>query len=202
MKTLTTNASFRSLCDKAERALESLNFNSASLLFRRALAIKRDNRSAMEGLLIADFCLRRAEFAARIAETYAAARAIDPKNAKRLALGLIEAIEAEESKNGAELEQFLTLQNGIDYNEFLTLLDASPSFADLFEKVSRSTNVYISRKKDWYDLLERLIESGYFEIAYRFIESASPLVGIDDRARALLVKLREKESSEKNKAEA
>jgi hypothetical protein len=182
------------LLERAERALSKADFNAAHIFFRRALSLKRDSQTAVGGLLIADFCIKRGEFADQIMELYAAARALDPKRAKRFALGMIETIEAEESEKSAAFERFLSAQNGVDYNEFLTLLDNSPSFADLFEKITRSTNVFISRKSDWFDFVERLIENGYIEIAYRFIENASPFVGADDRARALLNKLREKEA--------
>ncbi|MDR2152256.1 MAG: hypothetical protein LBO72_05510 [Helicobacteraceae bacterium] len=202
LKTPQANPTFRALCGRAERALLNADFDAAALFFRRALALKPASESAVGGLLIADFCLRRDEFASQVAELYAAARAIEPKRAKRLALGLIETIEAEESEKSAALDKFLIARDGIEYKEFLALLDSSPSFADLFEKITRSTNIYISRKNDWYDLLERLIENGYLEVAYRFIESASPFVGMDDRARALLVKLQEKEAIAKSAGKA
>ncbi|MDR1450917.1 MAG: hypothetical protein LBI57_01080 [Helicobacteraceae bacterium] len=196
--TSATNRSFRSLSDKAERALLKADFNVAIIFFCRALAIKRGAKTAIGGLLIADFCAKRGEFAAQILELYLSARAINPRIAKRFALGLIEAIETEESETKVAFERFLSAQNGVDYKEFLALLDASPSFSDLFEKITRSTNVFISRKNDWFDLMDRLIENNYIEIAYRFIENASPFVGMDERSDALLAKLREKEILIKN----
>ncbi|MDR2034188.1 MAG: hypothetical protein LBP89_06105 [Helicobacteraceae bacterium] len=188
------SAQSNSLIRKGEKALIRADFSAAFVYFNRAIAIEPENKRAIDGLLIADFCVKRGEFAQHICELYSAVSAFDSPNAKSVVLGLIEAIEAKESEKSAATEQFLSAQNGIEYKEFLTLLD-NHSFTDLFEKITRSTNVYISGKNDWFDFVERLIDGGYIEIAYRFIENAAPFVGMDDRARVLLAKLREKENA-------
>jgi hypothetical protein len=191
------NPSFRSLVGKAERALQKSDYGAAIVLFRQALAEKKNVESAIGGLLIADFCAKRSEFAPQIAEFYSFARAVNPRKAKTFVLRLIEAIENEESEKNVAAERFLTARDGIEYADFLSLLESAPNFADLFEKITRSTNVYVSRSDDWFDFVDRLVENDYYEIAYRFIESAAPLVGMDARTRVLLDKLSEKEARKK-----
>ncbi|GHS87798.1 hypothetical protein FACS189487_04610 [Campylobacterota bacterium] len=192
---METKNSSKSLIAKAELALSKMDFSAAALFFRQALDKNPRSKTAINGVLIADFCAKRPEIAPKLAEIYLSLMTIDRRRAKSFVLNVISEIEAEESADFAALERTMIEQDGIEYSDFVSLLKNEKSFTEIFENVTRSTNIFISRKQEWFDLVERLIDNGYTEIAYRFIENASVLWRSDDRAARLVTKLQAREGA-------
>ncbi|MDR2906358.1 MAG: hypothetical protein LBU73_10450 [Helicobacteraceae bacterium] len=189
---MSREISAKSLLAKAENAMARYDFHTAIALFRAALCKNPSSRAAKSGLLIADFCARSEGEGYKVAEIYQILRASDSKKSKQFILNVIAEIEAQNFAN-SPLDRLVAEQNGISYNDFLEILEAGRGFSDAFESVTRSTNLYISEKREWVDLVERLIDNGYLDAAYRFIESASLSWRSSEQVAALIAKLRGKE---------
>ncbi|MDR3162962.1 MAG: hypothetical protein LBT81_03800 [Helicobacteraceae bacterium] len=183
----------KSFIAKAERALSSSDFERAMLNYNLSIAQKPDNEDAVIGIMLCNYAKLRPDVALMIFELYEILRSDRPKEAKSMVINLIESAEKEEIALQSENES-IDPQDGIAYDDFKRLIK-SDTFSSIYEKTVWSTNVFISHKSEWLDFLERLIEHGYTDMAYFYLEEALPLWGADERTRTLLNKLKAKEES-------
>ena len=186
----------KKLLKLAEKAFSQHDYESAYLLYCTSVSGKsgkgRSPQTATpEELLGIELCvLARVQphAAQMIFDIYRALRfGHSDESAESCALNLIESIQAELYDHPEPLQQ----HNGIDYNEFKELVEGG-GFEAIYENIVWSTNVFISQKKDWVDFVSRLIDNGYTELAYRYIEAASE--SWNSEARELLAKIKDKES--------
>lgn len=80
-------------------------------------------------------------------------------------------------------------EDGITYEDFRELIRSRGSFRRAFEDIMFSTRVIISKKEEFIDFLENLIESGFDEIAMSYLESATMIFPNEKRLRGLFDKL-------------
>ena len=81
------------------------------------------------------------------------------------------------------------LENGILYQDFKDLIDSGENFKDTFENIMFSTKVIITRKDDFIDFLENLIDHDYTDMALTYLENALGAYPADEPLRKLLKKL-------------
>jgi len=89
-----------------------------------------------------------------------------------------------------ELQHAIDEENSIEYEDFKELIKQRGSFKRAFEDIMFSTKVLISKKEDFVDFLEKLIDNGFTEISLNYLESAinifpndKKLLNLVDRAR-------------------
>jgi hypothetical protein len=87
------------------------------------------------------------------------------------------------------LRERLELEDGILYSDFKALLDDGAEFKETFENIMFSTRVIITKKDDFIDFLERLIENDFAEMALTYLENALSVYPSDKLLRKLLKKL-------------
>lgn len=168
--------------------------SAAMMNYQLALSENSANESALFGIDLCVYANGRPDIAAMIFELFITMRAVEPQKAIAYVSHLLQMCENEEfQKSSLRPSEWIDMQNGIAYDDFKRLLAGNENFAAIYEKVVWSTNVFISRKRDWFDFVNKLIDSGYTELAYNYIESASPLWGSE--SRTLIEKLRKKEQS-------
>jgi hypothetical protein len=90
---------------------------------------------------------------------------------------------AEPLRDRAELE------DGILYKDFKDIINNGESFKETFENVMFSTRVVITKKEDFIDFLENLIEHNFTEMALTYLENALSVYPSDMFLRKLLKKL-------------
>jgi hypothetical protein len=178
---------------KAEKAFEAADFATAKLNYHLAIAADRNSQEALVGIMMCALHQVSAELSTIVFELYTAMRSAEGETANAFALALIDSLEKEEFSKRRAADEWIDAQDGIAYDDFKQLLSKDGSFTALYEKIVWSTNVFISRKNDWIDFVDKLIDHGYTELAYRYIEGALPLWGMDEKTHALLTKLRQKE---------
>jgi len=85
-------------------------------------------------------------------------------------------------------------EDGIMYDEFLTLVKKSGDFRRVFENIMFSTKVLITQKDDFIDFLDLLSKNGFTQMAFNYIESALSMYPGDEKLRHILQTLSEQSS--------
>lgn len=87
------------------------------------------------------------------------------------------------------LRDRLEFEDGILYQDFKSIIDNGADFKETFENIMFSTRVIISKKEDFIDFLEKLIEHDFAEMALTYLENALSVYPSDELLRNLLKKL-------------
>lgn len=90
----------------------------------------------------------------------------------------------------------IELEDGILYQDFKDIVNSGESFKDTFENIMFSTRVIITKKEDFIDFLDNLIEYGYTDMALTYLEHALGAFPADEPLRKLLKKLAKGEKIE------
>ena len=88
-----------------------------------------------------------------------------------------------------DFEARINAENGIKYEDFMSLIQSRGSFKEAFEDIMFSTKVIISRKEDFVDFLSKLMENGFVEISLNYLESAVTLFPNDEQLLTLIKKV-------------
>ena len=87
------------------------------------------------------------------------------------------------------LRDRLEYEDGILYKDFKDILDNGETFKETFENIMFSTRVLITKKEDFLDFLDNLIENGFEEMALTYLENALSIYPSDKLLHKLLKKL-------------
>lgn len=77
------------------------------------------------------------------------------------------------------------LEEGIEYSDFLRLIENRGSFREVFEDIMFSSKVIITEKDEFIDFINRLTEEGFDEMALSYLDAASSLFDNDQEILAL-----------------
>ncbi len=83
------------------------------------------------------------------------------------------------------LQNAISFENGISYDEFKMLVDQEGDFKKIFENIMFSTRVIISEKEDFLDFLEQLEIHGFKEMALNYVEGALSVYKNDPKLTAI-----------------
>jgi len=87
------------------------------------------------------------------------------------------------------LRNRLEFEDGILYQDFKEIIESGKSFKETFENIMFSTRVIITKKEDFIDFLDNLIEHGFAEMALTYLENALSVYPSDALLKKLLKKL-------------
>jgi len=87
------------------------------------------------------------------------------------------------------LRDRLEFEDGILYKDFKAIIDEGDEFKETFENIMFSTRVIITKKEDFIDFLDNLIEHDFAEMALTYLENALSVYPSDKLLRKLLKKL-------------
>ncbi|MEA1917919.1 MAG: hypothetical protein U9N42_10410 [Campylobacterota bacterium] len=86
------------------------------------------------------------------------------------------------------LKERLSYEDGILYEDFLSLLGDGGSFHEVFENIMFSTKVIITTKEDFIDFIGKLLSNGFKDMALSYIEGAVSIYPNDPLIRDLVKK--------------
>jgi len=87
------------------------------------------------------------------------------------------------------LRDRLEFEDGILYQDFKNIVDRGEAFKETFENIMFSTKVLITKKEDFLDFLDNLIENDFEEMALTYLENALSVYPSDELLIKLLNKL-------------
>lgn len=147
-------------------------------LFNYALALKEnpDDKEARIGALLADLAADQEDEAVALFEYYETTKGLNKDNADELLEKLINGVDTGgdyifELLDSLE-EYIITLEDGIEYQDFLLLAQSKQSFKKALEDIMFSTKIIIHKKEDFIDFVNLLIENDYRDLALNYIENA------------------------------
>jgi len=94
------------------------------------------------------------------------------------------------------LEDRLELEDGILYQDFKNMIENGASFRETFENIMFSTRVIITKKEDFFDFLDNLVEHDFEEMALTYLENALSIYPSDELLHKLSKKLSKGNMSE------
>lgn len=169
------------------------NFSEAMLSFALALSIDPTSKQSRIGAILCDMAVDNEEQAMALFEYYLLTKANGAIDCEEIIEEIINSVEDNMGKighlfNENEFEARINAENGIKYEDFMSLIQSRGSFKEAFEDIMFSTKVIISKKEDFVDFLAKLIENGFVEISLNYLENAVTLFPNDEQLISLIKK--------------
>ncbi len=170
-------------------------FQEALDLFLQVLRDDPYNQEAKLGAMLCDLLQEDEEEAVALYDFYLVLKEEGEKEPEQKVMDMIRQMD-EMDESMLKLQEELTIQpylsEGISYEEFKEIIKKRGSFKRAFEDIMFSTKVIITKKSDFFDFLENLIENGFTDIVYSYIEDATKLYPTDKRLQYFLDRLSSK----------
>ncbi len=163
----------------------------ALFYFSLALDEEPDSKDARLGAILADMANEKEMEAGALFEYYLLSKESDQKVEEETIEEIISLFDnSVESIYGMiekkEFEYAMAEENGIEYDDFKELIENRGNFKEAFEDIMFSTKVLISKKEDFIDFLEMLIENGFTEMSLNYLESAMSVFPNDKKLLSLV----------------
>ena len=175
-----------------QRFLEK-NFEEALLHYREVLHLSPKDKEAYIGVLLSDMAEDNEQEAFSLFEYYLASKDEDDFEGIEMLESIIETFDlGMEMINGAieeNSEEMTVYQNGISYEDFNEIIKSRGSFALAYQDIIYSSRVVITKKDDFFDFINSLIDNGYQEVALNYLESASSVFVADNELTKLYSKI-------------
>ncbi len=147
-------------------------------LFNYALALKIDSydKESRIGALLADMATEREDEAVALFEYYETKKSLGEDNADEILEKIINDVDSDDDTITElldSLEEFIvTMEDGIEYKDFIALIETKKSFKKALEDIMFSTKIIIHKKDDFIDFVNLLLENGYKDLALNYVENA------------------------------
>ena len=169
------------------------DYDAALLQFSLALQIDPECKEAKLGAILSDMAKEKEAEAEALLEYYLLLVEEDNENSENIVEDIIELIDNSTESiykliDSKELEFAINEENGIEYDDFIRHIRQRGSFAKAFEDIMFSTKVMISKKEDFVDFLEKLIDNGFEEMSLSYLESAISVFPNDSKLLSLVKK--------------
>ena len=169
------------------------DYSLALFYFSLALQEEPESEDARLGAILADMASEKEIEAEALLEYYLLSKENNKENIIEEIINLVDS--SAESIYGLiekkEFQQVIDEENGIEYEDFKELIKQRGSFKKAFEDIMFSTKVLISKKEDFVDFLEKLIDSGFTEMSLNYLESAMSIFPNDKKLLNLVNRARQ-----------
>jgi len=160
--------------ERAKNSFFKREYKKALLNFSLALKDQPYDLDAKIGVLLSDMAMEKEEEAMALFELYEVSRSeglegVDSIIETLLSSDDIEIVESDDDKNSA------TYEDGIEYSDFLNLVDDRESFQRALEDLMFSTRIVIHKKEDFMEFVSLLLDNNYSNLALNYLESALSL---------------------------
>ena len=161
------------LLDRAERLFLEKNYSDALKLYALTLEIEESNTEAYIGAILCDLGFDFSDDAQVIYYYYQTIKS-SAKNSKESIEMLVDTVTTSTQDIFNLIDADAALDDGIDYDDFLDIIEDKENFREAFEDAIFSTKVIISKKSQFIDFIKRLAENGYYGVALDYLESHAP----------------------------
>lgn len=182
----------RFVLQKAKRAFLSKKYDIAMQLFNDIIIENPDNKEAKLGILLCDMANDNEEQAHKIFEYYQLTKIQKVANAEDGILNLINILDKNTNYFVSLLNEYEEAQindiDGILYSDFKKLLDDKNDFKRIFEYAMFSTKIIFTKKSDFYEFLNLLIDNGLSNISMQYIENLNSDTISDNEMQKIIKK--------------
>lgn len=160
--------------ERAKNSFFKREYKKALLNFSLALKDEPYDLDAKIGVLLSDMAMDKEDEAMALFELYEVSRSegldgVDNIIETLLNSNDVEILASDERKYSASYE------DGIEYSDFLNLVEDRESFQRALEDLMFSTRIVIHKKEDFMEFVSLLLENNYSNLALNYLESALSL---------------------------
>ncbi len=148
-------------------------YKKALLHFSLALKDEPYDLDAKIGVLLSDMAMDQEEEAMALFELYEVSRKEGLSGVDDIIESLLSDDDIEIITEEAKVHQ--PYEDGIEYRDFISLLENRESFQRALEDLMFSTRIIIHEKEDFMEFVNLLIENNYSNLALNYLESALSL---------------------------
>lgn len=178
---------------KANDSFTKSEYKKALDEFAIVLQDYPNSKEAYNGVILSEMAMSGESGAEALFDYYEILKEDDKEEADKIMSDILENMDGTLEKLSdvfsQPLRDRLEFEDGILYQDFKNILDGGASFRETFENIMFSTRVIITKKEDFLDFLDNLIENGFGEMALTYLENALGAYPSDKLLRKLLKKL-------------
>ncbi|BCD67388.1 hypothetical protein [Nitratiruptor sp. YY09-18] len=180
------------LMEKATKQFLQKNYQEALDVFLTILRQEPLHKPAQLGVMLCDLLEEDEEEAVALFDFYLVLKQEAEEDAEERVIEMIHSLDKAQEDLASMLEQeSVSAIEGIAYKDFKRIVQERGSFKRAFEDIMFSTKVIITQKSDFFDFLNNLLEYGFKDIAYSYLEDASKLYPADRRLQEFMQKLKQ-----------
>ncbi|MEA3331580.1 MAG: hypothetical protein U9Q29_07815 [Campylobacterota bacterium] len=151
------------------------------------------SKEAYNGVILSEMAMSGESGAEALFDYYEILKEGDKEEADKIMSDILQnmdgTIEKLSEVFSQPLRDRLEFEDGILYEDFKKVLDDGTDFRETFENIMFSTRIIITKKEDFIDFLDNLIENDFGEMALTYLENALGAYPSDKLLRKLLKKL-------------
>ncbi len=178
---------------QAKDSFSKADFKNALEQFAQVLQNYPNSKEAYNGVILSEMAMSGEGGAEALFDYYEILKEDDKEQADFIMEEILQNMDGSLEKLSevfAEpLRDRLELEDGILYQDFKAIIDEGESFKETFENIMFSTRVIITKKEDFIDFLDNLIDNDFQEMALTYLENALSVYPSDELLRKLLKKL-------------
>ena len=181
------------ILSQANDSFSKSEYKSALEQFATVLQNYPNSKEAYNGVILSEMAMSGEGGAEALFDYYEILKESDKEEADEIMNDILHNLDGSLEKLSevfAEpLRSRLEFEDGILYKDFKDIIESGKSFKETFENIMFSTRVIITKKEDFLDFLDNLIEHGFAEMALTYLESALSVYPSDKLLTKLLKKL-------------
>ena len=189
--------------NEANSLFTQRKFDKALFLYSLLISNFPNNEEYPIYALLCDISIEDENKAIALFDYFFLLKKDDPKEAISYIKNVINAYDGDIEKMMDLLKELnLTTVNQLDainYEDFQLLIKQRGSFKVAFEDIMFSTKVAIEKKEDFYDFVTKLIDTGFNNMAYNYLEGFQDYFFQDKEIVKLYKRLEEKQNETKHK---
>ncbi len=178
---------------QAKDSFTQADYKNALDKFAFVLQNFPNSKEAYNGVILSEMAMSGEGGAEALFDYYEVLREDDQEEADKIMGDILKNMDGTLDALGKifadPIRDRVELENGILYQDFKDLIESGENFKDTFENIMFSTKVIITRKDDFIDFLENLIDHDYTDMALTYLENALGAYPADEPLRKLLKKL-------------
>ena len=161
---------------KAKESFSKSNYKDALEKFASVLQNFPNSKEAYNGVILSEMAMSGEGGAEALFDYYEVLKEEDKDSADLIIDEILQNLDGALEKISEVLAEpiadKLAYEDGILYEDFISLLDDGKDFRETFENIMFSTKVIITKKEDFLDFLDKLIEHDFKEMALSYLENA------------------------------
>ena len=178
---------------QAKDSFSKADFKNALEKFAQVLQNYPNSKEAYNGVILSEMAMSGEGGAEALFDYYEILKEDDKEQADFIMEEILQNMDGSLEKLSEvfsePLRDRLELEDGILYQDFKAIIDKGESFKETFENIMFSTRVIITKKEDFIDFLDNLIDNDFQEMALTYLENALSVYPTDEPLRKLLKKL-------------
>ena len=182
------------ILSEAKKYFSQSDYKKALEKFATVLQNYPNSKEAYNGVILSEMALSGEGGAEALFDYYEVLKSEDRESADEIMSEILENMDGTLEELSEVLTQplknRLEAEDGILYEDFKKILEANGGdFKKVFDNIMFSTKVIITKKEDFLEFLDMLIENGYNEMGLNYLENALALYPTDMALRELFKKL-------------